>query len=222
MRMRLMSIGMTLTCVAGVLSSGPASAQIFWQSPDFSGAPLTPGEPGIGFRLPGASVAEERANWTWQMRAGLNVAKLQCKFERTLLAENSYDGVYINHAVELSQAYETLRKYFVRTTKTAKAAQNALDQYGTKTYSGFSTVNNQFGFCQAAAKIGKQAQFVPRGAFTIFVVERLRELRNSLGPGSEQYFRRTRPVISVAVPVFEDRCWDKRGRYRQQCGMAYL
>lgn len=222
MRLRLLSIGVTLSCVVGAAVSGPAAAQIFWQSPNYSGAPLTPGDPGLGVSLPGATIAEERANWTWQMRAGLNVAKLQCKFDRTLLAENSYDGVYINHAVELSQAYDTLRKYFVRTTKTPKAAQNALDQYGTKTYSGFSTVGNQFGFCHTASRIGKKAQFAPRGGFTIFVVEHLRELRNSLGPGSEQYFRRTRPVYTVAMPVLEDRCWDRRGNYRTQCGTIYL
>ncbi len=222
MRLRLMSIGMTLSCVAGALISGPASAQIFWQSPDYRGTPLTPGDPGLGVTLPGATIAEERANWTWQMRAGLNVAKLQCKFDRTLLSEDSYDGVYVNHAVELAQAYATLRKYFARTTKTARAAQNALDQYGTKTYSGFSTVGNQFGFCQTAGKIGAKAQFAPRGGFTIFVVENLRELRNSLGPGSEQMFRRTRLIYNTPTPSFEERCWDRRGLYRAECGVIYL
>ena len=222
MRLRLLSIVMTMSCVTGARISSPVSAQIFWQSPDFTGASLVPGDPGIGISLPGATVAEERANWTWQMRAGLNIAKLQCKFDRTLLAENSYDGVYINHAVELAQAYETLHKYFVRTTKTAKAAQNALDQFGTRTYSGFSTVGNQYGFCQTASKLGKMAQFTPRGGLTIFTVERLRELRNSLGPGSEQYFRRTLPVFSVPVPSFDERCWDRRGNYRDKCGMIYL
>lgn len=202
--------------------ASPAQSQIFWKSPDFSGTPLQPGEPGIGVTLPGATVAEERANWTWQMRAALNVAKLQCKFDRTLLASDSYDGVYINHAVELAAAYDTLRKYFVRTTKTAKDAQKAIDQYGTKTYSGYSTVGNQYGYCNTAAKIGKKAQFVPRGAFTIFVVENLRELRNSLGIGGEQFFRRQQVLTSFAMPQFEPKCWNRKGIYIDKCGTVYL
>jgi hypothetical protein len=204
------------------LGSMPATAQIFWQGPDFRGNPLVPGEPNMGITLPGATVAEERANWAWQMRAALNVAKLQCKFEPVLLASDSYDGVYINHAVELADAYNTLRKYFVRTTRTPRAAQQALDQYGTKTYSGFSTVGSQLGFCQTAGRLGKKAQFVPRGAFTIFTVEHLRELRNSLAPGGENLFRRTRLLTQFATPQFINSCWDRRGNYRRNCGTVYL
>lgn len=211
---------LALTAVSAL--STPASAQIFWQGPDFRGAPLQPGEPGMGVMLPGATVAEERANWAWQMRAALNVAKLQCKFDPTLLAADSYDGVYINHAVELAGAYDTLRKYFVRTTKTARDAQRALDQYGTKTYSGFSTVGNQYGYCQTASRIGKKAQFAPRGAFTIFTVENLRELRNSLGVGGEQYFRKTRLLYNMATPQFDVKCWNRKGIYSAKCGTVYL
>lgn len=197
----------------------PATAQIFWQSPPVAGLPLMPGDPGMGIMLPGATVAEERANWAWQMRAGLNVAKLQCKFDASLLTSDSYDGIYLNHAVEMAEAYETLRKYFVRTNKAARAAQGALDKYGTKTYSAFSTVTSQYGFCQTASRIGKKALFAPRGGFTIFTVERLRELRNSLIPGGEQYFRRTR--VDFVAANLDDACWDRRGRYIMRCGFIY-
>jgi hypothetical protein len=216
-----MRLPILLALIAMPALSSPATAQIFWQSPDFSGTPLQPGEPGIGVMLPGATVAEERANWAWQMRAALNVAKLQCKFDRTLLASDSYDGVYVNHAVELAAAYDTLRKYFVRTTKTAKDAQRAIDQYGTKTYSGYSTVGNQYGFCNTAARIGKKAQFVPRGAFTIFVVENLRELRNGLGSGGEQFFRRPRLIHNLDMPQFDPKCWKRKG-YDVKCGTVYI
>lgn len=205
-------------CVA----SAPAAAQIFWQSPDYRGPALVPGEPNMGVTLPGATVAEERANWAWQMRAALNVAKLQCKFDPLFLAADSYDGVYINHAEELAGAYNTLRKYFVRKNKTARAAQQALDQYGTKTYSSVSTVRGQYGFCQTAGRIGRKALFAPRGGFTIFAVENLREIRNSLGQGGEEYFRRTRLLYNIAMPLLEDRCWDRRGRYIERCGVIYL
>ena len=217
--MRLPTLAPLVTFAVLATLPVPAAAQIFWQAPPHAGAPLVPGDPGMGFMLPGATVAEERANWAWQMRAGLNVAKLQCKFDASLLAADSYDGVYINHAVELAQAYDTLRKYFVRMNKTPKAAQGALDKYGTKTYSAFSTVSSQFGFCQTASRVGKKAIFVPRGGFTIFTVERLRELRNSLLPGGEQYFRPARQ--SFAAVNLSSECWDRKGRYNARCGYLY-
>ena len=220
---------LVLSCVAA-----PASAQIYWQSPDFTGAPLTPGEPGIGVMLPGATVAEERANWVWQMRSALDVARLQCKFGPTLLTSDNYDGLLRNHAAELSAAYTTLRGYFTRVNSKAsgkkgakpvanvKAAQKALDSYGDKTYNGYSTVGSQFGFCQTAARIGKSAQFATPGSLTLFTVERLRELRNSLQPAGEQYFRMTPIRLDTAMPQFDKKCWDGRGRYRAKCGTVYL
>ncbi|UVO53986.1 hypothetical protein [Sphingomonas sp. SUN039] len=217
--MRLPILAPLLIAAAPMLVPVPAAAQIFWQSPPVTGPALMPGEPAMGVTLPGATVAEERANWAWQMRAGLNVAKLQCKFDATLLTSDSYDGVYINHAVELAAAYDTLRKYFVRMNKAPKAAQGALDKYGTKTYSGFSTVSSQYGFCQTASRIGKKALFAPRGGFTIFTVERLREFRNSMVPGGEQLFRSTR--INLPAVNLANECWDRRGRYISSCGYIY-
>jgi len=217
--MRLPTIVSLLTAASAAMLPLPAAAQIFWKAPSVEGAALMPGEADLGIVLPGATVAEERANWAWQMRAGLNVAKLQCKFDATLLTADSYDGVYINHAVELAAAYETLRKYFARMNKAPRAAQGALDKYGTKTYSAFSTVSSQYGFCQAASRIAKKALFTPRGGFTIFTVERLRELRNSLMPGGEQFFRRG--TLNLPAVNLASECWDRKGRYNAKCGYIY-
>jgi hypothetical protein len=214
--MRLLTLVSLAAATSAAIAPLPAAAQIFWQAPPVAGPPLMPGEIAMGVPLAGATVAEERANWAWQMRAGLNVAKLQCKFDPTLLTADSYDGVYLNHAVELAQAYDTLRKYFLRMNKAPKAAQGALDRYGTRTYSAFSTVASQYGFCQAASRIGKSALFTPRGAFTIFTVERLRELRNSLMPAGEQFFRRNR--LDIPAINFAPECWDRKGRYNAACG----
>jgi len=202
-------------------TASPAAAQIFWQSPPVAGSPLTPGEIGIGVALPGATPVEERAHWLWQLRSGLNVAALQCDFDPTLLSKDSYNGVLNNHKDELAAAYETLRKYFVRNNKAPRAAQNALDVYGTRTYSGFSTVRSQFGFCHAASRVGRDAQFASRGSLTLFAVDRLRELRNALAPAGEQFFRFGRPNVQVAYPSFDDKCWDRRGNYRGKCGVVY-
>ncbi len=211
-----------ILCMATLSAyAAPARAQIFWQSPNFAGSPLTVGEAGIGVGLPGATPAEERANWTWQMRSAMNLAALQCKFDKTLLANDIYSGILRNHAGELATAYETLRSYFKRTTKTPKAAQDALDRYGTKTYSGYSTVGSQLGFCDTASRIGQKAMFAARGSFTIFVTEHLRELRNALILGGEQQFRFAPLSVRFATLDLSDRCWDRRGDYRASCGMLY-
>lgn len=214
-----MNIRLSLTGLCLALIAQPACAQIFWQAPDFRGTPVVPGEAGIGVPLPGATPEEERAGWAWQMRSGLNVMALQCQFDRTLLTENAYNTVLTNHKAELEASFNRLTAYFKRVNKTPKAAQNALDRYGTKTYLGFSTVRGQLGFCQTGSNIARTAIYAPRGSFTIFAIERLRELRNSLLVAGEQQFRFAIPRVNVPLPYFEDKCWDKRGNYKTKCGV---
>jgi hypothetical protein len=214
-----MTLRFALTGLCLSFAAQPASAQLFWQAPDYRGAPIMPGEVGIGVPLPGATPDEERANIAWQLRAGLNVMALQCQFDRTLLTENTYNAVLTNHKAELEATFAKISAYFTRVNKNTKAGQVALDRYGTKTYLGMSTVRGQLGFCQTGARIARAAIFLPRGSFTALAVERLRELRNSLLPGGEQQFRFPVPRVSVGVPFFEDRCWDKRGKYKRECGV---
>ena len=213
MTIRLAVLGASLAFV-----TQPVSAQIFWQAPDFRGSPVISGEV-VGVALPGATPDEERAGWAWQLRSGLNVMALQCQFDRTLLTENSYNTILTNHKAELEASFAKVSAYFKRMNKTPKAAQNALDRYGTKTYLGFSTVRGQLGFCQTGSTIARVAIFAPRGSFTILAIERLRELRNSLTVAGEQQFRFAVPRVNVPLPYFDDKCWDKRGNYRVKCGM---
>jgi len=214
-------LSMTVRLVAlliGVASlPTPAAAQIFWQSPDFRGAPIAPGELGVGVQLPGATPVEERANIAWQFRSGLNVMALQCQFDPTLLAQNSYNGVLMNHKEELTRVYATLTAYFQRTNKTPKAGRDALDKYATKTYTGFSTVRAQFGYCQSAANIARSTLFAPRGSFSAVAVERLRELRNGLVLAGEQQFRNIRTQMTYRLPDLNDKCWDRKRGYRASC-----
>lgn len=196
----------------------PANAQIFWQAPDFRGTVVSPGE-AIGVALPGATPEEERAGWAWQLRSGLNVMALQCQFDRTLLTENTYNTVLTNHKAELEASFAKVSAYFKRVNKSPKAAQDALDRYGTKTYLGFSTVRGQLGFCQTGSKIARTAIFAPRGSFTILAIERLRELRNSLVVAGEQQFRFGVPRVTTQIPYFDNKCWDKRSNYKVRCGL---
>ncbi len=214
MNLRLVLLGLCVTSFAQ-----PASAQIFWQAPDFTGAPIVPGEAGVGVPLVGATPDEQLASLAWQLRAGLNVMALQCQFDRTLLTENTYNTVLTNHRAELEASFAKVAGYFKRVNKTPKAGQDALDRYGTKTYLGFSTVRGQLGFCHTAARIAHIAVFAPRGSFTALAIERLRELRSSLAVAGEQQFRFAIPRVNVPIPYFEDRCWDRRGEYKRACGV---
>jgi hypothetical protein len=212
-----MKLGVGLGVFLMLAGAKPATAQIYWQSPDFTGAPVLPGETGIGVDMPGATPDEQRASLAWQLRSGLNVMALQCQFDRTLLTEVNYNTVLTNHKSELEAAYTKIAAYFKRVNKTPKAAQNALDRYGTKTYLSMSTVRGQLGFCQTAANIAQSVIFTPRGSFTQVAIERLREMRNSLILAGEQQFRFGVPRTTVGVPVFDSRCW-KRDNYRRECG----
>jgi hypothetical protein len=205
---------------AGVVLAGiamPASAQIFWQPPTFASTPLLPGET-VGVSLPGATPDEYRANLAWQLRAGLNVMALQCQFDRTLLTENSYNTLLTNHKGELEAAFTKVNAYFKRMNKNPKAAQTALDRYGTRTYLGFSTVQGQLGFCLTGSIIARKAIFMPRGSFTSLAIEKLREFRGSLLPAGEQQFRFPPPRLNLTMVSFDPNCWDKKGRYKRECG----
>ena len=204
---------------AGMLTvAGPAQAQIYFRSPDFSGGPVSGTEPGIMLPLPGAKPEEIRAGMIWSLRAALNVAALQCQFEPTLLTLNQYNHLIANRSGEFSRAYSTLNAYFKRNNKTAKAAQTAIDQYGTRVYSGFSTVQAQRGFCLAAARVGRAALFAPKDGMGDLAAQRMRELRNSLIPmGDQQFPRFIAPAQWTTLVSLDDRCWDRKGAIKKSC-----
>ncbi len=58
----------------------PAAAQMFLNPPDFKPGPIEGSDPLVGLPLPGATPAEYRSGLLWNLRAGLNVAALQCQF----------------------------------------------------------------------------------------------------------------------------------------------
>ena len=200
-----------------LMSSAPAFANFFWKAPDLSGGPVRGDEPGIGIPLPGATPAELRAALVWNLRSGLNVAALQCQFDPTLLTLNQYNHLLDHHRKELATSFQVLTDYFKRTDK--KAWQTKLDQYGTRTYSGFSVVNAQLTFCDTAAKLGKAALFAPKGQLYTVAEGRMREFRNSLRLGGEQQFRFWVPSTLASLPSFDERCW-KRNELRDRCRFA--
>jgi hypothetical protein len=203
---------------AAFFMSSPAKAQIFWLAPDFTGAPLTGYEAGMGVALPGATPAEQKAAIAWNMRSGLNVAALQCGNEPSLRVLENYNALLNDHSAELTEVFKTLTGYFKRTNKVARVGERALDSFGTKTYSGFSAVAAIRGFCTASGQIGRAAVFTPKGKFTEFAQNNLRTLRNSLIFKGEQQFRGISPTLRFRLPNLDDRCW-KKNVYNRACGL---
>jgi hypothetical protein len=208
-----------LAAVASAALAGPASAQFFFQSHDMSGPPARGDEPGLP-SLPGATEDEVRANLVWNLRSALNVAALQCKFEPSLLTLQNYNIILENHKDELKKAYDTINKYFVRTNKGAKVGISAMDRYGTRTYSAFTTVAAQYGFCQTASGIATHAAYAPRGTLYKVAIAEMNALRNALVPwGEERFSRRVRVDTRLAVPRLDSICWSKRNEWvAKKCG----
>jgi len=210
----------SIALAASVFAGSPASAQFFLKSFDFRGEPVTGTEPEIGMPLPGATPAEIRAGLVWNLRSALNVAALQCDFQPMLLTTDNYNAMLKDHKDELASAFTTLNGYFVRTAKSKAAGQTAFDKFGTRTYSAFSTVAAQFGFCQTASKVGREVIFAPRGKMIDVAINYMRELRNSLIPYGEQRFPRAFPSVQYfELPAWDMSCFDKKGRFIQtNCG----
>jgi len=219
--MRVWRLASAVALAAGGMAATPVSAQFFFQSRDLTGTPVKGDEPGMVQPMPGATPAELRAGLTWTLRAALNVAALQCQFEPTLTSVETYNSVLRDHNAELKASFDTLTKYYTRTAKSKAAGQTALDQFGTRTYSGFATVAAQYGFCQTASSIASEAVFVPRGQLGELAERRMRELRNSLVPFGEQRFAFYLPRESAPTPLpsLDPRCWTKKGDWNfKKCG----
>lgn len=216
-----MSRNLAAVCLALAAIPAPVSAQIFWQTPELAGPPLFAPEAGFGVALPGATPAETKAALTWSLRSGLNVAALQCAFEPTLRTLENYNALLTNHREELATSFNALSAYFKRTNKTVKAGQNALDAYGTRTYSGFSAVRGQLTFCTAAGRVSTSALFAPRGQLNTVAQERLRELYNGVNSkAGEQLFRPTWTQIRrPALANMDANCW-KKNSYITSCGYS--
>lgn len=193
----------------------PAEAYLFWTHPVIAGAPASGDEPGIAAKLAGATAAEQRANLIWTLRAGLNVAALQCQFAPALRTVENYNNMLRQHAAELQSTYGALNAYFKRTG--GKGWQNKLDQYTTRTYNSFSTLQAQVIFCETAASIGRETMERSRGQLGAIAVERMREFRNALTPAGDAAFSMSETTLAD-MPERPDgaaQCTDRRGRAKK-------
>lgn len=152
---------------------------------------------------------EERAHRVWSLRAALNVAALQCQFSPFLRTVKNYNSLLPYHGTELTAALKTMNGHFVRHDG-AKAARKSFDQYTTRTYNSFSTLEAQLGFCEKASEIGWEALDTSKGSFADLAANRLTEIRNSLIPVVNPLLL---PRLGwVQVPAIVNPCLDRKGR----------
>jgi len=192
----------------------PGNAYLYWSKLPLAGAPATGDDPAVVRPLPKATDKELQANLVWTMRAGLNVAALQCQFAPSLHTVDNYNNMLRQHGVELQSTYATLSAYFKRVQP--KTWQTALDQYTTRTYNSFSTLNAQMSFCEVAAEIGRETRERKHGELGAIASNRLREFRNSLTPVGDASFGMAQVALAVTAPDDLDDipCYDKKGRLK--------
>jgi hypothetical protein len=208
---------MAAATVAAMLAAAPAPAQLYLSPPNLRPSAIEPSDPLVGLPLPGATAAEYRAHLLWNLRAGLNVAALQCQFSDYLRAVPNYNGLLAHHNVELATAYTALNNYYKRTL--GAKGQKAFDDYSTITYNNWSAAQAQQIFCQTATNITKSALAAPKGQLFPIAQARLRELRNALVPAYEPraayqpYLVRLMPL-----PPLAPECYSKKDVLRRACG----
>jgi hypothetical protein len=226
MQMRVMRLLRGLTApsaaAAALAMAAPASAQLYLNDPGFAKGAIEGSDPLVGIPIPGATPAEYRAHLLWNLRAGLNVAALQCQFSPYLRSVSNYNSILAHHNVELAAAYTALNGYFKRTQGSVPKGQKAFDDYTTSTYNNFSTLQAQYGFCQTASNIAKEALTRPKGQFHLTAEQRMRELRGSLVAVTQTSVAYAPQLISMPVlPPLEPDCYDRKNRLKDKCAAQY-
>src|SRR5687768_7245974 len=202
-------VRMFAAIAAGAAASQAAQAQLYLVQPDFRPGPIDGSDPLVGIPVPGATAAEYRSALLWNLRAGLNVAALQCQFSNYLRAVPNYNAILAHHSTELATAYTTLGNYFKRVH--GAKGQKLFDDYSTATYNNFSTLQAQYGFCQTASNIAKSALATPKGDLHFLATRRMRELRNSLVPAYDKAPVANPYAIRLPpVPPLRADCWHKK------------
>ena len=223
-------IGLAAVLASLLVGAAPGSAQFYFKPHQYTDAPTKGDEPGIMVAMPGATADEYRAGLTWTLRSALNVAALQCQFEPLLNSVATYNAILKDHDAEFDKAQLTLQKYYARMPgagratagKGSKPGQAGFDQFGTRTYSAFSAVSGQLGFCQTAAGVAREALFAPRGSFADLAEKRVRLLRNSVsGSYADEALPGTEQVDHPTMPRLDPQCYNKKGEWvEKKCGAS--
>lgn len=215
-----------LAAAALCAAAGPLSAQIYIVPPVFTSDPVSGSEEGLGLPLPGATPEEYSAALVWGLRSGLNIAALQCARNEFYDTTGNYNALLTDHRKELAAAHVALTNYYARSNGgrasakkvvMTRAGMNAINQYDTRSYNGWSTLYAQRGFCHQASQVGKALRFVPIGGLLPFAQANMRSLRNSLIFAGDPLFATRRPYFPAPEIRYPDNCYDKRGDVKAKC-----
>ena len=183
-------------------ASVPAAAEGFYIPPVVAMRQMTP--------------AEEAANRAWNLRAALNVAALQCQFSPFLRSVANYNEMLRHHAAELDKVRLTLVSHFKR--HDGKAGATAFDQYTTRTYSSYSTLDAQLSFCDAAATAAFGALSAPKNGFAAAAERLLPAVRASLSMSwKDPRFIPGTQLSAVPLPAINPACMKKNGKVNERC-----
>ncbi len=132
----------------------------------------------FGVNLRPMTPAEADANAIWNLRAALNIAALQCQYSPFLATVKLYNSILLQHGPEIERAQATMLAHFKRYD--GARATTSFDQYTTKTYNSYSTLDAQLAFCDGAATIGRELLTVRQGQLAPIARDRAAKVRASL------------------------------------------
>lgn len=133
-------------------------------------------------KLRATTPAEAQANAVWNLRAALNIAALQCGARPFLASVQIYNNVLAQHSEELESARLTMLGHFTRYD--GKRGATTFDQYFTKTYNSFSTVNDQEEFCDRTGLVGRKALATAKTGLGVLAITLVPFIRAAFEPGA--------------------------------------
>lgn len=203
---RLMSVTLALAMlISGPLSAAvkrkPASTRKAVGAKSASkAAAKTASDFGVNLRP--MTTAETQANAIWNLRAALNIAALQCQYSPYLATVSLYNAIQKQDADEFDRAKSTMMGHFRRYG--GGRAETNFDQYTTKTYNAYSTLDAQLAFCDRAAIIGREVLAVRQGQLATIALDRVAQVRASLVRVKPLSFLGSVDLEPMILPSFDE------------------
>lgn len=189
-------------------------------SADAQQAPTTaPAARAGGFMVPAivalraTTTTEEGAHAVWTLRAALNVAALQCQYSPFLRTIKNYNEFLRHHGQELRQAQTIMMGHFRRYDRAR--ALNTFDQYTTKTYNSFSTLDAQYSFCEAVGVIGREVLRLPRNTLAAAAPRLNAAVRQSLSEPPKRIFFDSSAISWPTISAIPDADQDQDRKRRR-------
>ena len=114
------------------------------------------------------------AQTTWNLRAALNVAALNCRDARYSSLISGYESYLNKHSRELSRTNTAVGREF--RAEHGRSYRNAQDSYMTQVYNYYASPPTLDNFCNAAVPVVAEAALVDRGGLEAYSAGGLAQL----------------------------------------------